>query len=190
MRITYSPLIAITLLWLTATSGRADDALLAALNEHNQTVVAIEGRFEQLKTIEVLPLPLASNGLFHFERGRGIRWQVLEPISSTLLITDQGIHWADSAQQQSDDGASAVIGKIFLGMISGELQSIGEFFDIAAQGSLNQWVITLTPISDTLATYIDNIVINGASLTESVLVMEHNGDQTHIQLTADSVTRE
>ena len=191
MRRDYRSIIAVAFfLLLTAWQCRADDALLAELNTRNQGIVSIQGRFQQTRTISVLPVPLVSTGQFYFQRGSGIRWEVWEPIHSTLQITPDGIQWADDPQADAGNAASGIIGKIFLGMIGGELDTIAEFFVIEARGDLDQWELTLSPISASLAAYIDQIIISGTALTERAQVMEKNGDRTQIIFTADSVTRQ
>lgn len=168
----------------------ADDTLLSVLSARNQSITAIHGRFEQHKTIAVLPLPLRSSGRFDFQRGAGIHWQFEQPIDSTLRITAQGIQWAEQPQQTADTAASTMAGSIFLGLISGDMETIANLFEIQAAGQPRRWALTLRPLSDALAAYIDRIVLSGAELTERVLVIEHNGDRTRIDFTADAVTRE
>ena len=84
----------------------------------------------------------------------------------------------------------AVIGGIFLGMISGDLNIMGEYFTIQAQGDHKRWELMLTPISDAVAAHIIEIVINGTDIIEQVLVRERNGDSTQILFTTDMLKRE
>lgn len=166
---------------------RADD-LMATLAERSHQIQKLEGRFEQYKTIAVLPVPLHSTGRFEYTQGEVVIWQVLEPVQQTIQLSADGIRF-DGEAKQAPQAAVDTINRIFMGVISGELSSLEEYFTIEPQGDSGSWKLILKPNSANIAAYIQHIEIRGGEYTEQLDIAETNGDKTQVRFTTDKVTR-
>lgn len=188
---------------LLATPLLAGD-LLATLGERSQAVHSLQGRFEQQKKIAVLPAPLTSHGRFALEQrqqgeqgqGNYIEWELLEPVQQTIRLSPKGIT-LDMAGKTTDalagpmptKGAETVT-RVFMAIVSGQWETLRDYFDIQASGDSGKWQLVLKPRSTSLATYIHQIDIRGGEFTEQLDIAEANGDSTHIRLLVDKVVRQ
>lgn len=186
------------LLLFVGTTHAVDADLLTELGNRNKSISALEGAFVQQKHISVLPLPIQSSGTFRFSDQQGIEWVTLSPISQRLQLTASGITVGDQPLGGQTLGkqapnhqpqAPAVIAKIFMGLISGELDSLNDYFEIEATGSIEQWQLSLKPISANLSVYIDTIIVSGAEYTDELTISERNGDTSHISFTISKIER-
>lgn len=179
------------LLMLIFLSGgnvvHADD-LMETLAERSRDIEKLEGRFEQYKTIAVLPMPLHSTGHFEYTQGKTVLWKTVEPVQQTIELSANGIRF-DGDAKKTPQAATETITRIFMGVISGELSNLNEYFAIHAQGTADKWVLTLKPSSANLAAYIQTIEIRGGEFTEQLDIAETNGDKTRVMFTTDKVSR-
>jgi len=168
-------------------------ALLAELSARSKAIESLQGHFVQQKHIAVLPVPLNSTGKFAFEQGKGVDWETLTPVRNAVHLTPKGISFEDEsgkAQHQAAQQAGVeVVAKIFMGVITGELDGLNNYFSMVVSGSGKQWKLLLTPRSENLAAYIQSIELQGSEFTEQLDIAETNGDKTHIAFTTDKVVR-
>ncbi|MEN0038228.1 MAG: outer membrane lipoprotein carrier protein LolA [Cellvibrio sp.] len=170
------------------------DTLLAQLAQRSQQIQSLEGTFAQQKTIAVLPVPLSSNGRFSFEQGKEVVWETLMPVQSRLTLTPGGISFADAKGEQktpaqAQQAGAEIVAKIFMGVIAGELDSLQDYFTLAATGTATDWQIRLVPRSANLSAYIASIELRGGEYTEHLDIAEANGDKTYIVFTTNKVVR-
>jgi hypothetical protein len=194
-------LLAIAAIFLSASSVWADtdsDELLDELVARSQSIQSLEGVFEQQKTIAVLPVPLSSNGRFSFAQGKEVVWETLVPVHSRMTLTPGGIHLDDGsgenqtpaqATSQKQQAGAEIVAKIFMGVIAGELDSLQDYFTLAATGTPRDWQLQLVPRSGNLAAYITRIELRGGEFTEHLDVIEANGDKTYIVFATNKVVR-
>jgi outer membrane lipoprotein-sorting protein len=190
-------LLLILLFGLSTLAGGAmgetqNDALLAQLSARSQAIQSLEGKFQQQKTIAVLPVPLNSNGRFSFEQGKEVVWETLVPVQSRLTLTPGGISFADAKGEQktpaqAQQAGAEIVAKIFMGVIAGELDSLQDYFTLSATGTASDWQIQLVPRSANLSAYITRIELRGGQYTEHLDIAEANGDKTYIVFTTDKV---
>lgn len=190
-------LVLILLFGLSTLAGGAmgeaqNDALLAQLSARSQAIQSLEGKFQQQKTIAVLPVPLNSNGRFSFEQGKEVVWETLLPVQSRLTLTPGGISFADAKGEQktpaqAQQAGAEIVAKIFMGVIAGELDSLQDYFTLSATGTASDWQIQLVPRSANLSAYITRIELRGGQYTEHLDIAEANGDKTYIMFTTDKV---
>lgn len=173
-----------------ASAGETKD-LLAILGDRSQQIESLQGRFEQQKKITVLPAPLVSSGRFSLQQGEFIEWQLLAPVQQTIRLTPGGITLeavGKPAGQLGDampaQGAETLT-RVFMAVVSGEWQTLRDYFEVAASGTPEQWQLLLTPRSPGLAAYIREITIRGGEFTEQLDIAEANGDSTRITLVID-----
>lgn len=171
--------------WACAT----EPDLLSQLSARSKTIASLDGRFEQQKTIAVLPMPIRSSGEFHFTRGKGVIWETLVPVNSRIELTPNGINLGEQSAQSQQQQASAVVANIFMGVIAGKLDSLTHYFTIQTLGDASHWRLTLTPSSPNLAAYIQSIEVRGEEFTQQLDIAETNGDKTRIQFSTDKVVR-
>lgn len=181
----------LSLLWTGAAHSEpaANEELLAQLTARSKAIQAVEGQFEQHKTIAVLPVPLASNGRFAFEQGKKVVWETLMPIQSRLELTPGGISFSDASGAQSHQAGAQIVAKIFMGVIAGELDSLQDYFSLSASGTAGDWHIQMVPRSANLAAYITRIDLRGGEFTEHLDIAEANGDKTAIVFTTQKLVR-
>lgn len=175
----------------SASSAANDAALLAQLSARSKAIQSLQGQFVQQKHIAVLPVPLNSTGRFAFEQGKGVEWETLTPIRNAVHLTPKGISFEDDKGHTQNPAAqqagAEVVAKIFMGVITGELDNLNQYFSLVASGSAQAWTLVLTPRSANLAAYIQNIELRGKEFTDQLDIAETNGDKTHIQFTTDKV---
>jgi len=176
-----------------ASSAANNAALLAQLSARSKTIQLVQGQFVQQKHIAVLPVPLNSTGRFAFEQGKGVDWETLTPVRNAVHLTPKGISFEDDKGQTQNPAAqqagAEVVAKIFMGVITGELDNLNQYFSVVASGSAQAWTLVLNPRSANLAAYIQNIELRGKEFTDQLDIAETNGDKTHIQFTTDKVVR-
>ena len=176
-----------------ASSTANNTALLAQLSARSKAIQSLQGQFVQQKHIAVLPVPLSSTGRFAFEQGKGVDWETLTPVRNAVHLTPKGISFEDDKGQTQNPVAQQagveVVAKIFMGVITGELDSLNNYFSVAASGSAQAWTLVLTPRSANLAAYIQTIQLKGSEFTDQLDIAETNGDKTHIQFSTDKVVR-
>ena len=177
-----------------STTAVAGEDLLTRLSVKTQEIQSLQGRFEQQKNIAVLPVPLMSNGRFTLEQGKSIEWQLLEPVQQTIRLSPNGITLESGGkagklgEAMPAQGAETLT-KVFMAVVSGQWETLSEYFEIEAAGNADKWQLLLLPRSQALAAYIRQIEIRGGEFTEQLDIAEANGDSTIIRLTIDKVVR-
>lgn len=174
----------------------ADEDLLATLGERSRAIQSLHGQFEQQKTIAVLPTPLVSSGRFALEQGQSMVWELLAPVQQTIHLSPTGITLttdgkaAEAVGRRMPKNGAETITRIFTAVISGQWETLREYFVIEAKGDAGKWQLLLSPRSPNLAAYIRQIDIRGGEFTEQLHIAETNGDSTHIRLVTDKVVRQ
>ena len=171
--------------WVFATRLLADP-LLDQLAEDVASVSEMSGTFSQARQLAVLPLPLESSGNFRFDRQEGLVWQTLEPDDATLLITEQGVFQNNSETALS---GSSGLAAVLLAIFSGQLERLSQQFSINTSGSLQDWQLLLTPLSESVAAHIESIRISGAETLNQVKISEPDGGWTRVDFVVDSLSR-
>lgn len=146
-------------------------------------LASVRGEFHQERYISVLPLPLVSNGIFTYRKGSEMIWQTLAPVASTIRVTPgHGIQIIDAEGNPQEQASSQLLVDIFLGVFSGDLDSLSSLFKIAEVVDTDGWQLRLTPLDKSLSGYLQSILIIGSSYVESIQLTEGNGDRTEITL--------
>ncbi len=73
------------------------------------------GKFQQTRTLEALPNPLQSSGVFLFDCDAGIIWHTDTPVISSVIYTNQKQHFRISANTQ---------GKLLKGLVHANMSSM------------------------------------------------------------------
>ena len=160
---------------LIAPSGIAADATsLPELNAHDIVV----GRFIQRRHLPQLERPIASSGRFAYERGRGLLWQVTEPIASSLVIAADGVF--QDGEPVEGAGALRAVAPVFGALFAGESDRLGRHFEVDREATETGWRLQLRPRDATLAAAIERIVVAGQSGPDSLVLIGANGGRTEL----------
>lgn len=168
--------LSLAVLLLSSVQSRAAEDLLGVLSARSAQMQSVSGSFRQQRLIQQLPVALRSNGTFGYSSSEGVVWRTLQPVESTLSVTEQGLLLDGNAQQMGSPLFARLILKIFLGDVS----ALQQYFDIDVQGSLSAWRITLLPANEAIALQYQDIEISGGEFTEALVLNEPGGDSTHI----------
>ena len=141
---------------------------------------SINSSFIQERRISVLPLPLVSTGNFKFQYQEGILWETLKPIQSTIIISENGIQ-EENNFERTEIGGSSQIGKVLLGLFSGDLASLESYFFIVTKGDVNKWNLFLEPKNSLVSSQIASISIEGRESVDSIYLVEANGDSSSLK---------
>ena len=157
----------------------ATEALLAVLANRAEQIDSLQGKFQQQKQLQGLPLPLTATGNFSYSQHQGLNWHTLSPIDSQLQIGNKS---ASNAGTLGSNTNASLVADIFIAVVRGDLRQLQQYFTIQSSGDTAHWRLRLTPIKETLASYLSYIDVAGAELTEQLYIAEAGGDTTSIKL--------
>lgn len=161
--------------------------IAAKLAPQFQQLDSLHGEFSQQRHIGILSLPLQSNGIFSYQRGKGMVWETLAPVQNRVEITpEKGILMANAGQAEQAVIAPPVLAQIFLNLFAGDFSQLETLFTIAAlpqePTAAHQWGLVLTPKDTHLGEQISSIQVQGSMAVDSITLSETNGDSTAISL--------
>ncbi|MGI9323158.1 MAG: outer membrane lipoprotein carrier protein LolA [Pseudomonadales bacterium] len=171
--------------WLLAfcwLSLPAQADLLSEVAGQIQRTEYLSGQFQQEKHIQVLPLPLVSTGVFQYQRGEGVVWELQTPTRQTLTI-DAGRGGGRAAVKgKPRDSMTGLVERLLFSVFSGDLAALQGYFSVAAKGQTSDWELQLTPLGQTVSQFIGDVRIYGGRHLSKVTIMEANGDSTVIDM--------
>ena len=147
----------------------------------------LQGSFRQEKYLAVIDTSLKSSGRYSYRRGESMRWQILEPIQSELLMTPDGL----SSRQGNDEilrldtGGSpgaAIMGEILFALLGAQWELLQKYFELSGNIEGQQWQAVLIPRDAIVAHLFDRVELQGADFLERVILHETGGDITRIYL--------
>lgn len=143
-------MIIIAIALLQGLSGTSKAAGLIPTELKLKTFAAIEGRFQQIKTIQELDVQIKTEGTFNIKKGqesnRLFHWNILKPTAASICIDSEGIQITSSeakaiGKTQKKQIKFSEIGKEtagqmanFFKLLSLDQNQAGEFFTIQQQG--------------------------------------------------------
>ncbi|RDX36987.1 outer membrane lipoprotein carrier protein LolA [Kangiella sp. HD9-110m-PIT-SAG07] len=146
--------------------------------------------FTQEKSIQVLANPLKSSGYLLLADNETVVWQTTTPIKSTTVISatefkqfnknDQPITMPSSADTQT----SQLISSTFLAILSGNLDSLNDNFEVTSLCNDSGWDLNLEPTNSRIQRLIKQIHIRGSQQIDQLDFTESNGDITSIVFSA------
>jgi len=163
------------------------DITFTQLAQISTTPENLQGRFSQEKYLAALDVSLMSTGVFTYQRGKSIRWEILEPIQNELVITPSTI-----INQQGNDEllrldmdtnpTAAVMGKVFFSVLTAEWAQLSDYFELSGEIEGQQWRAVLVPVDQTIIQMFSRIELEGGSLLRVIILQENSGDRTTIRL--------
>lgn len=174
------------------------DTLFGAL----QKLPGIEASFQEEKHLQLLALPLGSEGTIYFHKKGYLLRKVVKPTPSFVRITPNALVVEEQGKSQRIELKShkdvAHVVQSFLWILAGDLSSLRQHFSLvfeaesdASEALPSQWTLTLTPNNARVAQLIASIVVQGSALkVKQIRVQEKNGDYTLTHITDVDLSRE
>lgn len=148
----------------------------------------VRGSFKQLKYLAELEQPLVSTGHFVMAAGKGLIWQVKNPVQTKLLITRDYLVRHTNGQRVAhinaeDQPALRVVAAVLLAVFQTDLEQLKQYFEIdKKQVDSNQWRMTLDPANAGVAKFIECIRVQGGDHIRRIEIHQPNGDRSVIKL--------
>jgi uncharacterized membrane protein len=133
--------------------------------------------FLEQRHVAVLTAPLESRGEISVIPATGLVWNVTHPITTTSLITADGVTIIEGANSRRDISDQAHISEALLSLMDGSLERANKDFTTTLAGALKDWKLTLTPKDTLVAEVISSIVVSGGANPRSLEVIHGNGDR-------------
>jgi hypothetical protein len=157
------------------------------LAQFSLTPEYLQGSFSQEKYLGALDATLISTGAFTYQRGKSIRWEILEPIQSDLVTTPTSISSKQGHQElmrldASNNPVARVIGEIFFAVLTTEWEKLAPYFDLSGAIDGHQWHVVLLPVDQAVEQVFSRIELKGMELLEEIVLHEKSGDRTTIRL--------
>jgi hypothetical protein len=171
------------LLYSIAVSAVAESTpqLLEELSQRLVVGSGLQGSFQQEKHLAFLKKPFTSSGEFSLDRSAGLRWQVIEPLESVMLV--QGSHVVLDGRPVKDHGVGKLMAMIMLGLMEGQLTGVSKHFEITGVLSEENWKLSLTPLSSRLQTVLGHIDLRGDDYLREIEIYESGDNRTVILFT-------
>lgn len=145
----------------------------------------VRGNFIFRKHLQEIPQPIVSRGSFVFVKGLGIDWHTREPFDSDFVLTATGMKQIDDGKttlqmQASAQLAVGVVAKIFLSLLSLDVESLQSSFALFGMQQGKQWQVGLRPSVPAIAAVFRDAVVSGVTQVDMLLLHDANNDQTEI----------
>ena len=157
------------------------------LAQISATPEVLQGRFSQEKYLGALDAALISTGVFTYQRGKSIRWEILQPIQNELVMTPTTITNKQGNDEllRLDMGANptaAVMGEIFFSVLTAEWEKLSDHFELSGEIEGQQWHAVLVPLDQAIGQIFSRIELKGENLLRVIILHENSGDRTTIRL--------
>lgn len=177
-------------------SQRAHDAQTAAMERLLNALhelPGIEAQFKEEKHLQLLALPLESEGVLYFHKDGYLLRTIEKPTASSIRITPKTVTIEEGGKTQRIDLSShQEIGHMvqsFLWILAGDVTALRAHFRLAfecedpTQKTPEQWTLTLHPTHEKVRKLLQKIVVRGSGVTVRELrIEEQGGDVTHTQI--------
>ena len=169
-----------------AARGEAEVQLtLADVVDRLGESAVIRGSYTQTREIALLSKPLESHGDFILSE-QGLFWrQQSRPASIVIANSDRLVQQiGDGIPEVSDESSNPMVlpfSRIFLGIFTGDEESLRTHFEIAFSTTGEVWEIVLTPTTEPMSLAIETIILQGREYIEDLTVVNRSSDQTVIR---------
>ncbi|MCP4390319.1 MAG: outer membrane lipoprotein carrier protein LolA [Gammaproteobacteria bacterium] len=145
------------------------------------------GTFVQEKYLQAVDASLESRGVFDYERGKSIRWEILEPIQSELLMTPAGISSTQNGEtllqlDASANPAAAALGEILFALLTADWAILESHVELSGSIDGDNWHAVLEPLEQSTRLAFTRVELSGRELLEKIVLHESSGDRTTIRL--------
>lgn len=171
------------LLGCFSTAGNCAETGEQILTQVAQRLVvatSLQGQFRQEKHLVFLRKPFVSSGEFSVDRSAGLRWQVLEPLASLMVVN--GSEVLLDGKPVDDHGVGQLMGLIMFGLMERRLDTVTAYFSITGDISTSHWQLSLAPRSSWLKSALQHIELRGDSYLREIEIFERDDNRTVIVL--------
>jgi hypothetical protein len=184
LRVFLAALIALT----ATTVVHAETSMSPLLKEVGARLAAeaaIDQQFVQEKRLRILKRPLRTEGTLLYRRERGVCWHTAQPVESTLVLGEEQLRQINGDQTLlvKAEQQPALFGftRLFFAALSGQVDQLGDHFELQATGTTEQWQLDLQPRDAMLRKLIAHMQLRGGAHVEQVEVVDREGETTHIR---------
>jgi len=161
------------------------DGLLARF----RALPGLEAHFREEKRMSLLAAPLVSEGTLNFAPPDRLVRRTTSPAASTLLIDKGALRFGDASGSDSIPLDSNPVVRLFvdsfLKILEGDRAALEKIFTIELRHRGAGWELRLKPRLEPMTGVIDRIVVHGAGIVLSKMVIEEpGGDETITTFTA------
>ncbi len=163
--------------------------LQTALAKNAQTTQSISSDFNQVKHMKMLNDKVSSKGKFHYKQQDKVRIEYTSPFQYLLVMNGGMIAVKENGKVSKINTRNSLtmqsVNKIMMDCMRGTVFS-NKDFSVKAYGSATQYLLTLTPVSNTVKGLFSTIevYINKSDNQVAKLVMnEKGGDYTDMTFT-------
>jgi hypothetical protein len=147
------------------------------------------GRFDQVKQLNGMKKPLASNGRFCVIAGKGVLWRTLQPFPNTLRLTrDEIIHFQGERVamrlEAKQEPTVRMINSVLFSLLAGDLAQLENLFEVEGSANSHSWQVALKAREPALAKAIGAIALDGGAYVKHITIHEASGDSTAIVFSA------
>ncbi|VUD68870.1 Outer-membrane lipoprotein carrier protein [Thalassocella blandensis] len=156
---------------------------------------ALQGRFEQTKSLSGMPFPLKSSGVFRIANANYLLWDIKTPIQSRMEINvEMGTFLVDGKKMDAaaeQNAATNVIGEIIVALFTSDWETLQQYFVLQSEANTapentaptetGTWHMVLTPKSEALLQVIQRVDIAGERFIEKVKLLDQQSDVTQIE---------
>jgi hypothetical protein len=147
----------------------------------------LKGTFSQEKYLKALDAELISTGVFSYQRGKSIHWEIQKPIQNELVMTaatitskqGDGELWQIDVESTPE---SAALGQIFFSLLTADWEILSNHFEVTGEIDGQQWHAVLVPIDATVVQAFSRIELSGENLLQQIILHENGGNRTTIRL--------
>lgn len=174
--------VALLLLCLHSLIGWADDgmptsSLIQSVSERLTVANVTRGEFTQERHLKALSRPLISQGNFVYHRQLGVRWAVIKPFASTMIVTPSGGFYQGKQAQPLTAG----FGQLLLALLALDAEKLDQKFEVSGDLKADEWQLIFKPRQSQWQQTITKIQMHGSKSVDQVEVFEASGDRVLLQ---------
>jgi hypothetical protein len=147
-------------------------------------VPASRASFTEEKSIAALTAPVRSEGRLVYRRPGHLEKTTAGPNAESLMVDGDRLSIIAEGQPPrliDLDSEPALRGLVdaVRGTLAGDLATLRRSYDVAMQGSLTEWRLTLTPRDQSLKQLLRQVTVEGSGTDlHAVRIIQANGDQS------------
>ena len=173
---------------VATTSVAHDDVAFRSLMKSLATVEDSRVAYSEVKTLSILQDTVRQTGVLSYVAPDTVIREVLEPENETYTIRDNTLVAERAGKLERTDLATvpllAAFVESFRGTLSGNAESLQEYYLVEFSQDDSAWRMQLQPRSRSLARFVEVIIFVGQGRQiDRIIIREANGDQSEMLLT-------
>jgi len=170
---------------LSQEPGGSLDMLLQNIQTKSSSIQVFSCKFKQTRHLSIFSKPIIFNGILTLSKPAKLRWEVVDPIPSVILLNEtKGVRCSAHNKQFSFDLNSGPkmysVYKQFFQWLSGSIDSLHKFYEVK---QLADFRIALIPLDENFSDLIKSIEIEFEPVSfqpSLVIIRESQDDYTEI----------